>query len=87
MTIFFYDKSLEGLLTAVFDAYKMKLFPDKLMGIGEVPPIFVEQSYTVVTDEPHSSRVWRALEKKLSKMACHMLTLTWLSEEIGRAHV
>ena len=83
MTIFFYDKSLEGLLTAVFDAYKMKLFPDKLMGIGEIPPIFVEQSYTVVTEEAHSSRVWKALEKKLSKMACHMLTLTWLSEEAG----
>ena len=83
MTIFFYDKSLEGLLSAVFDAYKLKLFPDKLLEYEEIPPIFVDRTHTVVTEEPHSARVWKALEKKLSKTACHMITLTWLSEESG----
>ena len=83
MTIFFYDKSLEGLLSAIFDAYKNKLFPDKLLGFNEIPPIFIDHSHTVVTEEIHSSRVWGALERKLSQTAFHMITLAWLSEEPG----
>ena len=31
MFIFRYDKTFEGLLTAVFDAYSMKKFPDMLV--------------------------------------------------------
>ena len=31
MVIFFYDKTFEGLLTAVFDAYNRKTFPQRLM--------------------------------------------------------
>ncbi|MFT4070550.1 MAG: TIGR03915 family putative DNA repair protein [Dysgonamonadaceae bacterium] len=81
MLLFFYDKTFEGLLTAVFEAYSRKSFPDKLLGEGDIPPLFVEEIFTVVTDEEKSSRVWTALEKKLSKGACNMLTHVWLSEE------
>lgn len=81
MLLFFYDKTFEGLLTAVFEAYSRKSFPDKLLGEGDIPPLFVEEIFTVVTDEEKSSRVWTALKKKLSKGACNMLTHVWLSEE------
>lgn len=81
MLLFFYDKTFEGLLTVVFEAYSRKSFPDKLLGEGDIPPLFVEEIFTVVTDEEKSSRVWTALEKKLSKGACNMLTHVWLSEE------
>lgn len=80
MLVFFYDKTLEGLLTAVFDAYNRKTFPDKLLGEGGIAPLFMEDSYTVLTQEDKSVRVWTALEKKLSKQACNMITYAWLSE-------
>lgn len=83
MLVFFYDKTFEGLLTAVFDAYTRKAFPDRLLGEGEVAPLFMEEDYTVVTQEDRSSRVWAALEKKMTKGACNMLTHVWLSEEAG----
>jgi probable DNA metabolism protein len=83
MTVLFYDKTFEGLLTAVFDAYSLKLFPDKLLGEGSVAPMFMEASYTVITEEEKSARVWKGLEKKLSKGACNMLAYVWLSEEEG----
>lgn len=83
MLIFFYDKTFDGLLTAIFDAYSRKTFPDKLLAEEEIAPLFMTDSYTVVTLEDKAIRVWTALEKKLSKQACNMLNYAWLSEEEG----
>ncbi len=83
MLVFFYDKTFEGLLTAVFDAYSRKTFPDRLLGIGEIAPMFMTEEYTVTTAEDKSARVWKSLENKMSKLARNMLTYTWLSESEG----
>lgn len=83
MQVFFYDKTFEGLLTAVFDAYSRKTFPGRLMKVGEIAPLFMEDSHTVITAEDKAKRVWTALEKKISKPACTMLTNAWLSELEG----
>jgi len=83
MLVFFYDKTFEGLLTAIFDAYMRKTFPDKLLAEGSIVPLFMEESYTVLTQEDKSARVWTAIEKKVSRLACNMLTHAWLSEQEG----
>ena len=75
MVIFFYDKTFEGLLTAVFDAYNRKTFPQRLMKTGETPPLFTDEVYTVWTQKTSAERVWKALERKLKKEACNMLNL------------
>lgn len=81
MLVFRYDKTFEGLLTAVFDAFSRKEIPQKLIGIDDVEPMFTETSYLVTTQDDKSGRVWQGLEKKLSKTARNMLWATWLSEE------
>jgi probable DNA metabolism protein len=81
--IFFYDKTFDGLLSAVFDAYSLKMFPEKLLPTGAIPPLFAGTARTVATDEAHAGRVWRALEKKLRKNVCNMLMYVWLSELEG----
>ncbi len=83
MTIFHYDKTFEGLLTAVFDAYNRKTFPDRLLAIDEPNPLFVAEMFIVVTDEDKSKRVWKGLEKKLAHNTCNMITYAWLSELQG----
>lgn len=83
MTVFFYDKTLEGLLTAIFDAYSRKTFPDKLLAEGDIAPMFMSENHSVITQEDKAQRVWSALEKKISKQACNMLTNAWLSELDG----
>lgn len=83
MIVFFYDKTFEGLLTAVFDAYTRKTFPEKLLVDGAIAPLFMTESYSVLTQEDKAVRVWSALESKLSKQACNMLTHAWLSEVDG----
>jgi len=80
MTIFTYDKTFEGLLTVVFDAYFRKTFPDVLLADGEPFPLFYDETFGVVTDEEKAKRVWKALEKKLSDTALNLVTITWLSE-------
>ncbi|VBB45658.1 conserved hypothetical protein [uncultured Paludibacter sp.] len=80
MTAFCYDKTFEGLLCCVFFAFETKETPDILLGTDEVKPLFLEKSFTVVTETDKSKRVWKGLEKKISKSACQMLLIVWLSE-------
>lgn len=43
MIIFTYDKTFEGLLTCIFEAYYRKLFPDILLP-EQSPPSLLRQS-------------------------------------------
>lgn len=79
MLCFIYDKTFEGLLTVVFDAFDRREYPDKLLSEKDTPPLFSE-THLVVTDERKSKRVWAGLNKKLSREACYMLSIVYLSE-------
>lgn len=83
MIIFRYDKTFEGLLTAVFDAFNRKTFPEKLLGEEDIAPLFTEESFSVISDSEKSKRVWNGLKKKLEANTMNMLTHVWLSEEAG----
>lgn len=80
MNVYIYDKTFDGLLTAVFDAYFRKTFPDFLLSDGDALPLFYDELHTVVTDEEKAARVWRGLQKKVSSSALGCLTQCWLSE-------
>lgn len=77
---FTYDKTFEGLLCCVFLAFETKETPDILLEINEVKPLFLEKSFHIITEEQKAKRVWSGLEKKLSKSACEMILIVWLSE-------
>jgi len=83
MKVFVYDRTFEGLLTAVYDAYSRKTFPDKLLRVGEMPPLFTDESHAVITQQERAARVWKALHRKLPHEACNMLKHVWLSELDG----
>ncbi len=83
MIVFRYDKTLEGLLCTLFDAYNLRMFPERLIGAGEPQPMFTKTLHTVLTTTDNASRVWKGLEKKLPKTVCNMLMHVWLSEEAG----
>ncbi len=83
MLVFQYDKSFEGLLSAVFDAYAGKAFPERLIGPGEPEPMFMSRLQTVETTRAKADRVWRGLQKKMVSKAPNMLMHVWLSEIAG----
>ncbi len=81
MNIFIFDQTFDGLLTAVFDAFSINIFPEQFIVEGEPLPLFHDTEHTVITDEEKAQRVWKAIEKKLSKQAATCLTVCWLSEK------
>jgi probable DNA metabolism protein len=83
MTVFFYDRTFDGLLTAVFDAYSRRTFPDRLLETGAAAPMFTDATHTVVTHGESAVRVRQALQRKLPQEVCNMLTHVWLSEVEG----
>ena len=56
MLIFRYDKTFEGLLTAIFDAYSIKRFPDVLLATEETSPLFYDEIITVVMQSSKPNR-------------------------------
>lgn len=80
MNLYLYDKTFEGLLTLVFDAYAHKAFPDQILGESDPLPLFGDTAFRVITNREKAQRVWRGLQKKISKEACGMLSIIFLSE-------
>ena len=67
MIIFTYDKTFEGLLTAIFESYSLKVIPDLLLRSGEPLPIFYERCICVETDVSKSERVLKAWKRNYPK--------------------
>ena len=64
MTVYVFDGTMDGLLSAVFDAFLLKEEPEQLLTGGDVIPLFCERIYRVTTDSEKARRVWTGLEKK-----------------------
>lgn len=75
---FRYDNTFEGLLTAVFDAFHRKQFPQKMTGSPADIPLFTE-IHEVITDGEKAERVLKGLQSKLSRSALQMLSVCFLS--------
>ncbi|MBR1409724.1 MAG: TIGR03915 family putative DNA repair protein [Prevotella sp.] len=83
MTVYTFDNTLDGLLTAVFDSFFLHQQPDYLLAEGEQLPLFADEPHAVMTDSEKATRVWKGLEKQLSAAGLRMITISWLSEERG----
>ena len=80
MTVYLFDGTMEGLLTAVFDAYSLKEQPVQLLKTGDTLPLFCDHTYHVITDDEKARRVWTGLEKHLSHETMKLISVSWLSE-------
>ena len=80
MTVYTFDGTMDGLLTAVFDAYALHEQPEQLLKSGDALPLFCEHLYHVTTDEEKARRVWTGLEKHLPHEALKLISVSWMSE-------
>ncbi|MBP5776683.1 MAG: TIGR03915 family putative DNA repair protein [Prevotella sp.] len=81
MTVYTFDNTLDGLLTAVFDSFALHQQDVTLLAEGEQLPLFADEPHLVVTDGEKAARVWKGLEKHLSVSGLRVITVSWLSEE------
>ena len=80
MLVYTFDRTMDGLLSAVFDAYSLHQQPDELVGEGGVLPMFCDETHTVATADEKARRVWAGLEKRLKREAVRLISISWLSE-------
>ena len=81
MTVYTFDNTLDGLLTAVFDSFAFHQQQVTLLVKGDQLPLFAEDPHVVVTDEEKAARVWKGLEKHLSRESLHVIAFSWMSED------
>jgi probable DNA metabolism protein len=75
-----YDGTFEGLLTAVFEIYELKLFHVKLIKGEWRSSALFEEVIQVVTDEKRAARVLSGLRKKLSAAGIQRLYIAHMAE-------
>ena len=80
MIIYSFDGTMDGLRTAVFEAFSLHEEPEQLLKEGDALPLFCDYNYQVTTDEEKARRVWTGLEKRLSREAMKLLSVSWRSE-------
>ena len=80
MTIYSFDNTFDGLLSAVFDAFARREQPEELLREGDQMSLFGDEVHRVQSDAEKAGRVWKGLEKRLPREAVRLLFVSWLSE-------
>jgi len=71
--IYTYDKSFDGLLTAVFESFERRQLPDDLLGDRNSPVELWSEAVTIISDTIKADRVWHALVKSITVAAANRL--------------
>jgi len=79
MTRLIYDSTFEGLLTAVFDIYALKLGAVNLQKEGEANAAIFEKVHQVLTDNDRANRVLKGLKEKLSSNGVQRVYISHLA--------
>lgn len=81
--IFAYDGSFEGFLSAVFDAFSMKVLPADTVVFGDMEPTLLKVHY-VETDFEHAKRVQIGIAKKFGGTVLNMTEKAFLFDGEGK---
>lgn len=81
------DGSFEGILTAVFEAYRLKMEPESIVNRQLYQAILGSEILEIETDLEKSDRVYNTVAEKMSQEAIETLYSAYLSEypDIGTA--
>jgi probable DNA metabolism protein len=75
-----YDSTFEGLLTLIYECYRLKIIPDSIIGSDERQSIIFDESLMVSTDLQKAEKVWNRIVEKTSKESANRLHIVFLSE-------
>lgn len=69
MIILLYDKTFDGFLTLVFEAFKNRYAPGRIEGFDFLEPMLWTDKITITTDPEKANRVWEAVKVRLTSRA------------------
>ncbi|MEM7571441.1 MAG: TIGR03915 family putative DNA repair protein [Bacteroidota bacterium] len=82
-----FDGTYAGLLSAVFECYRLKLSQARLIAEQDFQPGLFAAPLWVSTQDAHTNRVLAAIEKRGGKSALSLLQRCWLSEAPDRSAI
>ncbi|SDZ87818.1 probable DNA metabolism protein [Psychroflexus halocasei] len=80
---FIYDGSFNGLLTAIFEIYELKIKNVRIVAKHYYEASFFEEYHEVITNEEKANRVWKAVIKYGKPIDAHLIYRCFLSEING----
>ena len=57
------EQSLEGFLTAVFEAFRLKLPVQRIVAESVYAPQMFEDTHAIATSSENAARVWKGMQK------------------------
>ncbi|RCX16831.1 putative DNA metabolism protein [Anaerobacterium chartisolvens] len=85
MNIYTYDGSFEGLLTAVFEAYYRRDFPDRILSRVKLQQSLLDTYTYIPADAEKAYRVYTSIREKISSMSLKRIYYVFLSEDADAA--
>ena len=83
MLQYIYDGSFDGLLTSIYEAYYRREEIEDIVPRDSMEDNFLVQKIFISTDKEKSSRVYEAIENKISEEALRRVFYAYLSELPG----
>lgn len=85
--VYLYDGSLDGLFSAVFEAYARKEHPVALAEERGLQVSFGQQTVTIATNEAKARRVEKGILSKMGNPAYQKLWMVYLSNSLDKATI
>lgn len=85
--VYLYDGSYDGLLTAVFEAYARKEFPEALAEEENLQVTFGQKVVRIGSDDEKARRVEKGVRKKMGELAWQNIWKAYLSSEQDKGTV
>jgi len=74
------EQSFEGFLSAVFEAFRLKLPVQRIVAENIYSPQMFEDTHAITTNFENAARVWNGMQKNAGKNIAFMVQAAYLSE-------
>lgn len=81
--IFLYDGTYEGCLSVIFETFRVRVTPDRIVAEDRYQDSLFDEPVRVETDEAWARRVERGIEQRSNERTVEMLRRCFLSEQEG----
>lgn len=79
-SVFIYDGTFEGLLSAIFEVYEMNAQEIRIVSESHYSPSFFEEKHVVNTNPNKAKRVWKGILKNALAVDASLIYRCFLSE-------
>ncbi|HOW39467.1 MAG TPA: TIGR03915 family putative DNA repair protein [Bacteroidales bacterium] len=83
MTLLCFDDTFDGFLTLIFESYRLKIIPDKIIGKSEEQLFLFSRPVFIPAEAEKSDRVWNKIIERTSKDNADRIYRVFMSEVPG----